>query len=144
MPVPKSTKDKKLTSVAGGGAGKPRYDWAKHGAGTRGGDDDRPQWKAATEGDKITGLLREPIEANTRFGAKTVIELDDCRDVESGGSPVEDGNYVFWPTPACVDVLADADVAPGDWVTITLVKLVDTNKGNPFKQFEVTGTQEPF
>lgn len=123
---------------------KRAIDWKKYGA--RSADDsDRLTWRAADVDDTITGTLARVDEANTRFGAKVLIELDDCTGVIAGGEAGPDGPYVLWPTAGCLNAFDDSEADGGDRVTITLTELIDTGKGNPFKQFEVTvATGEPF
>lgn len=147
MPQPKSTIAETLARRATPGNGTPsrKIDWSKYGARAAGDDDDRLVWRPATEGDTITGRLKKVSEVTTRFGEKILVELVECHDVESGGESVADGDYSFWPTQGALDALFAAEADEGEDVKLTLVKLVDTGKGNPFKSFEVANlTREPF
>ena len=132
MPVPKSPPTPPTQAAGGGGS-----IWKKFGAGNNGGDDDRVTWRSATEGDTITFTLNtEPREVNTRYGPKCVIDLDAATDVVVGAEAAEDGDYSFGPTPGPIDSFDTAGVVVGDKVRLTLVKLIETGRGNPFKAYE--------
>jgi hypothetical protein len=119
-------------------AKKPRkVDWRNYGA--RSADDgDRATWRPSDIGDTITGRLGRVDEVSTRFGTKTLVELNDCVDVVAGKEAQSGGPYLIWPTPGLVDAFADSEADIGDKVTITLIELIDTGKGSPFKDFSVT------
>lgn len=152
MPQPKSTIAETLarraTPADNGGktpTASKRIDWTKYGARRAGEGDDRLTWRPATEGDTITGRLKKVDEVTTKFGEKIVVELVDCQGVEMGGEPVDGGDYSYWPTQGALDALFAAEADEGETVKITLVKLIDTGRGNPFKAFEVANlTTEAF
>ena len=136
MPTPKKTPAKKTAAKKTEAAPKKRsIDWAKYGA--RSAADAGDTWKAVEEGDTLTGRLKKIDEVTTRFGEKVVIEFEGVTDVVSNGEEIDlEGAVTFWPTPGAIDALSDAEAELGDEVTITLVELVDTGKGNPAKVFE--------
>jgi hypothetical protein len=112
-----------------------RINWRDFGAAPPA--DDRQTWRPSTEGDRITGRVASVKEANTKFGARVVLELTGCTEVEFGGEPAPDGDYSCWPTQGLLDSLDATGADQGDIVTITLAKLIDTGRGSPFKSFEV-------
>jgi len=141
MPVPK-----KNTAPPPPPPGRKPIDWRRYGAGSTN-DDERITWKASTEGDTITGRVTRVAEANTRFGTRTLIEISEARDVESGGEKVEGEEFLIWPTQGLLDRMFAEGVCDGDMVTITLEHLIDTGKGSPFKDFGVKvyeASEEPF
>jgi hypothetical protein len=124
-------------------APKRKINWRDFGAAPAA--EDRLTWRASTEGDHITGRLASVKDVPTKYGQRIVIELTGCTDVEFEGESAPDGDFSTWPTQGLLDALDASGADQGDIVTITLVKLIDTGKGNPFKQFEVeVVTDKPF
>lgn len=124
---------------------KRMIDWKKYGARSTE-EGDRIKWGPNNVDDTIAGVLARVDEVNTRFGSKVVMELDAARDVIMAGNTGADGDYVAWPTPGLINALEDAEADQGDFIVITLTELIDTNKGNPYKVFEVrvVPETEPF
>ena len=99
---------------------------------------DREAFKAEKAGDTLTGTLASVRKVDTKFGAKIVVEFDNAA-TNTGVS----GSVSLWPTQGCLDAFKAAGCEIGDELTVTLVELVDTDKGNPFKRFEIKAAEAP-
>jgi hypothetical protein len=99
---------------------------------------DREAFKAEKPGDTLTGTLASVRKVDTKFGAKIVIEFDNAT-TNTGIS----GSVSMWPTQGALDAFKAAGCEIRDELTVTLVELVDTDKGNPFKRFEITAAEAP-
>lgn len=119
-----------------------RINWREFGAAAPA--EDRQTWRPSIEGDHITGRLASVKEATTKFGQRVVVELTSCTDVEHGGEAAFDGDYIVWPTQGLLDALDSAGIDEDERVTINLVRLIDTGRGSPFKQFDVERVDESF
>lgn len=128
MPIPQSDD---MTIAAGGDYG------------------DETEVKCFQVGDGIVGVVSSIRTADTKFGQKRVATFTDVKAACSDGVdlPVSGPSEAFtlWATPALASLLDQKQVDVGSQVTIAIVELVDTGKGNPFKQFGliVHGTAVP-
>ena len=127
---------------------KPKgyIDWGEHGANqNRGnGDDDRPRWKPSQVGDKLTGTIVRAARVTTKFGERTVLEWDGCRDVVAEGEELVGPAWMAWATQGLIDCFADIEAREGGTYTIELDELIDTNKGNPFFHFTAEEAEAGF
>lgn len=116
----------------------PTIDWNAMGAqSSNDSSSDEFTWKAAAPGDTLTGTLISVKEVTTRYGAKVVLNLASCSEITVNGDAVKAKDATVWPTQGLLNALGEAEAQKGDEVTITLVDLIDTGKGNPFKAFTV-------
>ena len=99
---------------------------------------DRETFKAEKKGDTLTGRLASVRKVDTKFGSKIVVEFDNA--VTNTGIA---GAVSFWPTQGALNAFKAAGCEIGDHLTVTLEELVDTDKGNPFKQFTVVAAAAP-
>jgi len=116
-----------------------KIDWTVYGARVADESEDFT-WKAVAEGDSVLGTIKSVEEVNTRYGQKAIIKMTDVDHVVSDGETHDLGTgqlLIIWPTPGLIDEMSKSGADEGDVVEIELAELVDTGKGNPFKQFSV-------
>ena len=97
--------------------------------------------KFTKEGDTLTGFFTGLRDVKTSFGEKVMAGfrvLDSNCEITLDKKPVDvaEGDEVTcFPTSSLTEQLAK--VAEGDKVTVTLVALLKSKMGHPFKKFEV-------